>query len=403
VFCVLNSRAAAELKLHSAAGGTERGALVFQTAQALVVLTNVLLIILGTIPRFRDEESFREGFHALLVATLVLFCLEYVARLWSCVLDPRFRWFFSHTTVAARLASARLGKSASTRGGGGLLTSSRSMLASALDPSLTLSPSSSLLRRGDSDLAVLLQDSALSPNVRSLNATPQQGAFPSPLSFSLASSELGVGPSEMHRAMAAANSGLLARTVLGRARWAVRPMSLLDLLVIACFTVAVLAESFSVKGALSSLVAMFCLTSLLRLERAAAGLKRVAQVVRKKQRELVSLRVVTVFSALIQFCVCWSSGGVRVRELRAAAAVRGARVRNRVAGPAGQVRQHGRRTVVVLGRTHHGSIRRPLSGVHGRQVPLGRGGLCRLRRRFASFCLVSFGVLVGFHLRCLCV
>jgi voltage-gated potassium channel len=68
---------------------TDPLARAFTVALTTLIALNVLAVILETVPSL--EQQFRDAFVLFERPSVAVFTVEYVARLWACTADPRFR------------------------------------------------------------------------------------------------------------------------------------------------------------------------------------------------------------------------------------------------------------------------------------------------------------------------
>jgi voltage-gated potassium channel len=77
----------------------DRLSAIFDYFILILIAANVAAVMLGTVESF--EKRFSEPLFAFEVFSVLVFSIEYAARLWSCVSDPRFA-----TAVTGRLTFA---------------------------------------------------------------------------------------------------------------------------------------------------------------------------------------------------------------------------------------------------------------------------------------------------------
>ena len=62
---------------------------IYEWGMSVLILSNVLAVVLGSIPEFWG--SFGAELEVFESASVILFSIEYLARLWACVEDPEYR------------------------------------------------------------------------------------------------------------------------------------------------------------------------------------------------------------------------------------------------------------------------------------------------------------------------
>lgn len=73
--------------LEGSRSGTRNGKL-FESFIVTLIVLNTLAVVLGSVKPLRD--GYGNWFFGFEVASILIFTLEYLARLWTCTLDPRY-------------------------------------------------------------------------------------------------------------------------------------------------------------------------------------------------------------------------------------------------------------------------------------------------------------------------